>query len=127
MNKKILIVEDEPLLSQLYQMKFSKLDHQIEVAHNGLEGYQKALDFKPDLILLDILMPKVDGYQMLQMLRRQPEGKAVPVIIMTNTPSLPDARECQNLGIIKAFFKADITPSQLVLYVQNYFGDQPQK
>ena len=120
-NKRILIVEDEPLLCQLYQMKLAALGYQVTVAHNGMEGYHKALKSIPDLILLDILMPKVDGYQMLKMLRQKDQTKYIPVIIMTNTPSLPNAREFQNLGIIKAFFKADITPSQLVLFIQNHF------
>ena len=124
MNKKILIVEDEPLLCQLYEMKLTDVGYQTAVAHNGMEGYHQTLTFKPDLILLDILMPKVDGYHMLKMLRQKDPGKNIPVIIVTNTPSLPNARECQNFGIIKAFFKADTTPSQLALFIQNYFKDK---
>jgi len=122
--KKILIVEDELLILSLYKMKLEKAKYKVETAKNGEDGFQKTKKFKPDLIILDILMPKVDGYQMLKMMREEPKTKNIPVIIMTNTPSLPNARESQTLGVVKGLFKADVTPSQLVSYIKEFFRKQ---
>ena len=80
MSKRILIVEDEPLLCQLYQMKLTNLDYQVTVAHNGMEGYHKALEFKPDLILLDIGLPGMDGLEAVRHFQKEID---VPVIFVS--------------------------------------------
>lgn len=126
MKKKILIVEDEKLLLKLYKMKLETKEYEVEVAVDGEEGLRKAQNFKPDLILLDILMPKMDGYEMLRRMRKIPEAMRIPVVIMTNTPSLPSARDSGHWKVVKGFFKAEITPSQLVAWIDNYFRTHEQ-
>lgn len=121
MQYKILIVEDEPLLRKLYETKLSDAGYEVVTATNGEEGFQQAKSVKPDLILSDVLMPKMDGYAMLKLIRDNPKTKKIPVMIMTNTPAMPNARECEKLGIVKALFKANVTPSQLVALLQGYF------
>ena len=123
-SKHILIVEDDPLLRQLYATKLADQGYQVSVAVNGQDGFEQAQGLRPDLILLDILMPKVDGLTMLKMIRSDSNTTNIPVIIMTNTPSLPSAHECRQLGIIKALFKINITPSQLATEIQEYFKNQ---
>lgn len=121
MALKILIVEDEPLLRQLYATKLQEAGYQVFTAANGEQGYDQSVQSVPDLILLDLLMPKVDGLTMLKQIRNNQSTHNIPVIIMTNTPSLPSARECEKLGVVNAFFKSDVTPSQLVSHLKNYF------
>ncbi len=83
-RKKILLVEDDPTLSEMYQQKFQLEGFGIMAARTGGEGLQVALQNKPDLILLDILLPGMDGMTVMQRLRDDPWGKNVPIIILTN-------------------------------------------
>lgn len=83
-KKKILLVEDDPTLSEMYQQKFQLEGFSIVSAHTGGEGLLVALQNKPDLILLDILLPGMDGMTVMQKLRDDPWGKNVPIIILTN-------------------------------------------
>jgi DNA-binding response OmpR family regulator len=83
-RKKILLVEDDPILSEMYQQKFQLDGFDIVTARTGGEGLLVALQNKPDLILLDILLPGMDGMTVMQKLRDDPWGKNVPIIILTN-------------------------------------------
>lgn len=83
-RKKILLVEDDPTLSEMYQQKFQLEGFDIMAARTGGEGLQVALQSKPDLILLDILLPGMDGMTVMKKLRDDPWGKNVPIIILTN-------------------------------------------
>ncbi len=82
--KKILLVEDEKELADVISAQLEENDFEVEVAHDGMEGLEKALDLHPDLILLDIIMPKMDGMTMLKKLRKDPWGAGVKVILLTN-------------------------------------------
>jgi len=82
--KKILIVEDDKLLLNILSEEFQKNNFLVSLASNGEEGLDKALYEKPDLILLDIVMPVMDGLTMLKKLRAQKEGVKIPVMILTN-------------------------------------------
>jgi CheY-like chemotaxis protein len=81
---KILIVEDDEILIKMYQKKLANKAYDVVLAKDGSEGLKTALSEKPDLILLDIKMPNMDGLQMLKLLRKNEWGKEVPVIILTN-------------------------------------------
>lgn len=83
-KKKILLVEDDSTLSEMYQQKFQLDGFDIVTARSGGEGLLVALQNKPDLILLDILLPGMDGMTVMQKLRDDPWGKNVPIIILTN-------------------------------------------
>ncbi|HSX39056.1 MAG TPA: response regulator [Candidatus Saccharimonadales bacterium] len=84
MTKKILIVEDEPELLTAVAEKLESTQYQLFYAHNGEEGLRMAMSEKPDLILLDLIMPVMNGQDMLENLRNNDWGKSVPVIILTN-------------------------------------------
>lgn len=89
-NKKILIVDDEVLIVKAFKDYFEREGYEIETAFDGEEGIAKAKEFNPDLILLDIIMPKLDGISALKELKKNPDTKKIPVIMLTN---LPDIRE----------------------------------
>ena len=83
--RKILIVEDEPALLQVLVDTFNRQGFIVSTGSNGEEGFSRALSEKPDIVLLDIVMPKMDGMTMLKKLRKHSEwGKCVPVILLTN-------------------------------------------
>lgn len=81
---KLLLVEDDAMLSEMYVKKFVLENFEVLAARDGEEGLETALREKPDIVLLDLLMPKKDGMTMLKELRQDPWGKTVPTIILTN-------------------------------------------
>ena len=83
-KKKILLVEDDTTLSEMYEKKLSVEGFDIIVAHSGGAGFQMAIQYKPDLILLDILLPEMSGMTVMRKIRENPWGRDVPIIILTN-------------------------------------------
>ena len=80
---KILLVEDDPLIYRMYQKLFTLEGFETEIAENGQEGLDKIASFQPDIILLDIMMPKMDGLELCLRLKKDPETKSIPVVMMT--------------------------------------------
>lgn len=91
---KILIIDDDPDLREMLQLFLSQSDHQVLLASDGLEGLRLAWENQPDLILLDVVLPTVDGHQVLRRLKSMPETKAIPVIMLT---AVTAARQVQDL------------------------------
>ena len=108
MNKKrILVVDDEAELVKAIEIRLKQADYEILTAYDGLEGLEKAQKEKPDLILLDILMPNMDGYQTLQKLKEEESTKSIPVIMLTAKSQVDDVTKAADLGandyIVKPF------------------------
>lgn len=106
MAKKILVVEDELALSQVLSDRFTQEGFDVQTAADGEEGLKKATDWKPDLVLLDIVMPKMDGMTMLHALRKTPEGKTMPVILLTNLSDTEDVYEAMANGVYDFLVKS---------------------
>ena len=111
---KILIVEDDGFLSKMYAKKFQIAGFEVDVAHDGVEGFAKAHSFKPDLMLMDILMPKQNGIETLDKLKADPEVKDIPVIMATNLSTTDDAETAKKKGAVKYIVKSEVTPAELV-------------
>ena len=84
MTKLLLIVEDDPLMQRMYQKIFTFEKYQVETASDGVEGLEKVRALKPTVVLLDVMMPKMNGLQVLEKLKLDPETKAIPVVMLTN-------------------------------------------
>jgi len=97
-KKRILIVEDEDHMLSLLKYNLGKEDFDIKIAHNGEEGLSEAQKFKPDLIVSDVMMPKMDGYEFCRNLRKDPDTKAIPFIFLTARGQLPDKIEGLRTG-----------------------------
>jgi CheY-like chemotaxis protein len=114
---KILLVEDDGILVEMYQAKFELEGHEVEVATNGEECLERLQDYKPELILLDILMPKLNGFHVLKEIKKQPELRSIPVILLTN---LGEAEVDMNqelataLGVSDYLIKSRHTPDEVV-------------
>ena len=105
--KKILIIEDEePLINALYD-KFTGSGFEVIKAKDGQEGYASAIKFHPDLILLDIIMPVMDGMSMLEKLRLDPWGKDVKVILLTNLSDPGKIKQSLGKGVRDYLIKSD--------------------
>ena len=111
---KIAIIEDDPVISQMYRMKFESDGFDVQVAENGRDGVILAEQMVPDMILLDLQMPIMDGSETLVAIRKQKWGKTVPVIILTNLGEEEAPKNLHALGIHSYIVKADLTPRQVV-------------
>jgi CheY-like chemotaxis protein len=110
---KILIVEDDVLLSKMYSSIFSSGNYQVDTAVNGQEGLDKARANMPDLILLDIMMPKLNGMEVLKTLKSDPALKAIPVVILTNLAGDNDVQAALKLGAVRYIIKSELKPKEV--------------
>jgi len=116
---KIAIIEDDPTINQMYRMKFEATGFDVQLASDGERGVALAEAFRPDLILLDLQMPKKNGYETLKEIRSKDWGKSIPVIILTNLGEEEAPKQLRELNIESYIVKADLTPSQVVERVKD--------
>ena len=118
-QKKILIVEDEAMLADALEIKFKQLGVTVLKAENGQIGLDLAQQQRPDVILLDLMMPIMDGKTMLRKLREIPEFKTVPVFVLTNAGDVDNLRETTTFYDAEDFIiKSNVDPEQIVARVQ---------
>jgi DNA-binding response OmpR family regulator len=118
-DKKLLIVEDEVALSQVLSDRFTDEGFTVQTAVDGVEGLAKALKWKPDMVLLDIVMPRMDGMTMLHKLREDPAGKTMPVILLTNLSDTEDVYDAMANGVYDFLIKSHWNIDELVREVEN--------
>ncbi len=111
---KIAIVEDDQVISQMYRIKFEADGFNVETAENGKLGLELVKTMGPDIVLLDLMMPEMNGDEMLALMRKTDWGKDIPVIILTNMGEAEVPKEVMELGVRKVILKADMTPKQVV-------------
>lgn len=117
---KVLIVEDEETLSQMYSMKFEKEGFEVAAALDGQEAVEKAGGFKPDIILLDVILPKIDGFSVLEQLKADKAIAKAPVIMLTNLGQSEDVEKGKKLGAVDYLVKANCTPMDVVNKVKEH-------
>ena len=112
---KILLVDDDPLLVRMYQKKFENDGYIVAIAGNGVDALKQVADFQPDLILMDIMMPKMNGLEVLTKLKDNKQTSAIPVILLTNvSSSQEDTDRGLELGAIAYIVKAGNKPKVVV-------------
>lgn len=114
---KILLVEDDAILVEMYQAKFELEGHTVRVATNGEECLQVLKEFRPELILLDILMPKLNGFHVLKEIKKQPDMRQIPVILLTNLGQAEvdmNQELARALGVNDYLIKSHHTPDEVV-------------
>ena len=119
---KILIVEDEKALVDIYSTKLKISGMEVLSASNGLEGLSLAIQEKPTLILLDVMMPVKDGFETLQDLKLNPVTSDIPVILLSNLGQDHEVRRGMKLGAYKFLTKSDMTPEQVLASVCEALG-----
>ena len=115
---KIVIIEDDQTISQMYRIKFQSEGFDVQMANNGRLGVALVQNFSPDIVLLDLQMPEMDGAEALAEIRKHDWGKTVPVIILTNLGQEESPAILKKLGVQTYIVKADLTPSQVVAKVK---------
>lgn len=112
--KKILVIEDDPFLSEIYITKLAKSGFAAEAALDGKAGVIRAKATKPDLILLDIVLPKIDGFEVLMEIKKDANLKMIPVILLTNLSQKEEVEKGMGLGASAYIIKANFTPTAVV-------------
>ncbi len=121
MNK-VLLVEDDQILGKLYQAKFQKEGFDIQLAFDGQDGFDRMKSFSPDLVILDLIMPKVDGFTFLQKVKDDQElaKRGIPILVLSNLGQEADIKKAIDMGAKDFFVKADVSLSQMVEKVRKY-------
>jgi DNA-binding response OmpR family regulator len=117
---KLLVVDDDEYIRDLYEEILKDSGFHVETAVDGKDGLDKIIDGSYDIILLDIMMPKMDGVEVLRELSKKAKGKAEKVILLTNLAHDPVMKEALDLGAKAYLIKADMTPDQLVEKIKGY-------
>ncbi|HSW80343.1 MAG TPA: response regulator [Candidatus Saccharimonadales bacterium] len=118
MAAKIAIIEDDQAISQMYRFKFEAEGYEVETAENGKLGLELVEKLRPDIILLDLMMPEMNGDEMLAKMRATDWGKGIKVVVLTNRgeQEIPDT--VLELGVSRLILKADMTPRQVAELVK---------
>lgn len=117
---KILIVEDENILAKVLEEKFQAIDFETKIAFNGEEAIPATKEFMPDIILLDLILPKKSGFQVLEELRADPELRLIPVIVLSNLGQEEDIKKALELGAKDYLVKIHHPIKEVVEKVRNY-------
>lgn len=118
MSYKIAIVEDDVAISQMYRMKFEAEGYVVETAENGKLGFELAKEMLPDIILLDLMMPVMNGDETLAKIRKTDWGKDIKVIILTNVGEQEAPDILKKLNVLTFIVKAEMTPRQVAELVK---------
>jgi len=116
------------MISSMYKTKLEQQGYEILLAANGSDGLQTAQEKKPDVILLDIILPQLDGFSVLERLKADKSAKNIPVFLLTNLATEEDKEKGQQLGATDYLVKANLTPADIMRKVEECVsGEQPDK
>jgi len=118
--KKILIVEDEKILAEMYRDKFIEAGFEVSATFEAKEGLKLAKKEKPDLIVLDILLPRENGVYFLTELKNDLEISSIPVVVFSNFDDPETKRTALRLGVKDYLIKTNYTPKEIVAKIKNY-------
>ena len=121
MAKKILLIDDDPLIVRMYERKLTQEGFAVSLAANGDEGLHALEKETPDLILLDVLMPKLNGWETLKKIKENPKTKDVPVIMLTSLGDrAEDIKKFMDFGVKEYLVKSQVELKELVRTIQKY-------
>jgi DNA-binding response OmpR family regulator len=118
-NSKLLVIEDDQYLADIYATKLKLEGFDVEIANDGKTGVEMAKKMLPELILLDILLPSMDGFSVLRALKANEETKDITVVMLTNLNSPEDVKKGMELGAVDYMVKAHYVPTDIVNKVRS--------
>ncbi|MGE5299317.1 MAG: response regulator [Acidobacteriota bacterium] len=121
-KKKILLVEDDMALAAVYRSRLELEGFEINEVNNGEDALSAAISFKPDLILLDAMMPKISGFDVLDILRNTPETTNIRVIMLTALSQPKDKERAEQLGVDDYLVKSQVVIGDVVARVKHHLG-----
>ena len=123
-KKKILLVEDDTALSAVYRSRLEIEGFDVREANNGEDALSATVEYRPDLILLDVMMPKISGFDVLDILRNTPETANVRIIMLTALSQPKDRERAESLGVDDYLVKAQVVIGDVVARVKHHLGVQ---
>ena len=118
-RQKVLIVEDDGLLQKIFKAKFTLEGYDVDTADDGEDGLAKVRTGSPDIVLLDILIPKLHGLQVLAEIRRDPVIKNVPVVMLSNLSNTDQIERAMTMGAAGYLVKSDTSPGEVLEFVRD--------
>lgn len=115
---KVLIVEDDAFLIKMYHKKLEIAGFEVQTAEDGAAGLEKMRSFKPDLVLMDIMMPKLNGIEAIEKAKADSAISNIPILVLTNLSTSVDAQTAVKKGAVGFLVKSDVTPSQVITKVK---------
>src|SRR6476660_5444991 len=112
--KKILLIEDDQIVANIYRNKFIIEGFQVEIALDGQVGFELVRSFRPDAVILDLMLPKLTGVELMKRIRSEPEFEKLPVIVFSNTYLTHLVQEAWKAGATKCLSKSNCTPKQVI-------------
>jgi DNA-binding response OmpR family regulator len=117
---KILFIEDDPLIVKIYSTRLKADGHEVSSAENGEEGLKVAFEQKPDVVVLDVMMPKMDGFGVLEKLRADEFFKTKPILMYSNLNNEDEIVRAKQMGVTEFIVKANLSPTQMVVKIEQY-------
>jgi two-component system phosphate regulon response regulator PhoB/two-component system alkaline phosphatase synthesis response regulator PhoP len=121
--KKVLVIEDEEFLRKLIATKLVNSNYEVIEAVDSECGLKKIKDAKPDIVLLDLILPGMDGFTFLEKIKDDPETKEIPVIILSNLGQKEEIEKGLKLGAKDFLVKANLTPKDIIEKIKNIIGE----
>lgn len=118
--KKILLVEDDQMLREMYQTKFKSDGYEVITADNGGDGLARTIADLPDIVMLDIILPMLDGFAVLEKIKANEATKNIKVVLLTNLGTDEDRARGEKLGAVDYLVKANMTPEQVSKTIKKY-------
>ncbi len=119
-KKKVLIVEDDNMISAMYKTKLEQDGFTVVIADNGATGVEMAKSDKPDIVMMDVILPQLDGFSALEEIKNDPKTKKIKVVMLTNLGTDEDRRKGEALGAADYLVKANLTPAQVSEAIKKY-------
>jgi DNA-binding response OmpR family regulator len=123
--KKMLIIEDDQLVGNIYRHKFQVEGFEVEIAGDGESGIKAVTSFRPDIVILDLMLPKLNGVEVLRRIRSSPASQTLPVLVLSNAYLSNLVQEAWKAGANNCLIKASCTPKQLIEVVHKTLGEAP--
>src|SRR5260370_23878549 len=117
--KKVLIIEDDQIVANIYRNKFSQEGFQVEIALDGNVGLELVRSFRPDAVVLDLMLPKLTGVELMKKIRSDPQFEQLPVIVFSNTYLTQMIQDAWKAGATKCLSKSNCTPKQVIDVVRS--------
>lgn len=121
-RKKILLVEDDEVLASVYRARLEMEDFQVMEVHDGEQALTAALKYRPDLMILDAMMPKISGFDVLDILRNTPETMNLQIIMLTALSQESDRERAEKLGVDEYLVKSQVMISDVIEKVREHLG-----
>lgn len=123
-KKKILVIDDDITLLEMYKERLELANFQVEIATNGEEGLKKVQESKPDLILLDVMMPRVNGFDVIESLKKDQSTASIPVIMLTALVQETSKLRAQESGAVGYIIKSETMPGEVIKQIEETINNK---